>query len=95
MQVYFQDLPNSVERSGVSCNYIRTGPDARIRITLISPVAVEKLGFSEKSRKSGDKKCLADWGKSLVELPDAKRFLRIREERVLQQPLLLSPPTSK
>jgi hypothetical protein len=25
-------------------------------------VAVEKVGFSEKSRKSGDRKCLGDWG---------------------------------
>jgi hypothetical protein len=59
-------------------------------LVVIIPVAVEKLGFSEKSRKSGDKKCLGDWGKSLVELPDAKRFLRIREERVLQQPPLFA-----
>src|SRR5450755_4472705 len=62
---------------------------------LINPVAVEKVGFSEKSRKSGDRKCLADWGKSFVELPDAKQFLRIRGERVFQQPLLFAPPISK
>jgi hypothetical protein len=49
-------------------------------------VVVEKLGFSEKSRKSGDRKCLGDWGKSFVELPDAKQFLRNRSERVFQQP---------
>jgi hypothetical protein len=38
-------------------------------------VAIEKLGVSEKSRKSGDGKYLGDWGKSFVELPDAKQFL--------------------
>jgi hypothetical protein len=53
---------------------------------LINPVAVEKVGFSEKSRKSGDRKYLEDWGKSFVVLPDAKQFLRIRGERVFQQP---------
>jgi hypothetical protein len=53
-------------------------------------VAVEKLGSSEKSGKSGDGKCLGDWGKSFVELPDAKRFLRICGERVFQQPRDLS-----
>jgi hypothetical protein len=53
-------------------------------------VAVEKLGFSEKSRKSGDRKCLGDWGKLFVELPDAKQFLRILAERVFQQPQDLS-----
>jgi hypothetical protein len=26
-----------------------------------NPVAVEKLGFSEKSQKSADRKCLGDW----------------------------------
>jgi len=55
-------------------------------------VAVEKVGSSEKSGKSGDGKCLGDWGKSFVELPDAKRFLRICGERVFQQPPLLQPP---
>jgi hypothetical protein len=54
-------------------------------------VAVEKVGSSGKSGKSGDGKCLGDWGKSFVELPDAKRFLRIRGERVFQQPRLLTP----
>jgi hypothetical protein len=49
-------------------------------------VAVEKVGFSEKSRKSGDRKCPGDWQKSLVELPEAKQFLRNRSERVFQQP---------
>jgi hypothetical protein len=39
-----------------------------------NPVAVEKVGFSEKSRKSDDRKCLGDWEKSFVELPDAKQF---------------------
>jgi hypothetical protein len=53
-------------------------------------VAVEKVGSSEKSGKSGDGKCLGDWGKSFVELPGAKRFLRICGERVFQQPRLFS-----
>jgi hypothetical protein len=56
---------------------------------LINPVAVEKVGFPEKSQKSGDRKYLEDWGKSFVELPDATQFLRIRGERVFQQPPLL------
>jgi hypothetical protein len=38
---------------------------------LINPVAVEKVGFPEKSQKSGDRKCLGNSGKSFVELPDA------------------------
>jgi hypothetical protein len=41
---------------------------------------VEKVGFSEKSRKSGDRKCPGDWEKSFIELPDAKQFLRNRSE---------------
>jgi hypothetical protein len=41
---------------------------------LTNPVAVEKVGFSEKSQKSGDRKCPGDWEKSFVELPDAKQF---------------------
>jgi hypothetical protein len=49
-------------------------------------VAVEKLGFSEKSQKSGDRKCLGDRGKSFVELPDAIQFLQITSERVFQRP---------
>jgi hypothetical protein len=49
-------------------------------------VAVEKVDFSEKSRKSDDRKCLGDSEKSFVELPDAKQFLRILAERVFQQP---------
>ena len=52
----------------------------------ITEVAVEKLGFSEKSQKSANRKCLGDWKKSFVELPDAKQFLRNRGERVFQQP---------
>src|ERR1700722_11114142 len=60
-----------------------------------NPVAVEKLGFPKKSRKSGDTKCPGDSGKLFVELPDAKQFLRNRSERVFQQPLLLPPPISK
>jgi hypothetical protein len=57
---------------------------------VIIAVAVEKVGFSEKGRKSGDRKCLEDWGKSFGELPDAKQFLRIRGERVFQQPPLFA-----
>ena len=53
---------------------------------MIIPVAVEKVGFSEKSQKSGDRKCLGDSEKSFIELPDAKQFLRNRSERVFQQP---------
>jgi hypothetical protein len=49
-------------------------------------VAVEKVDSSEKIGKSGDGKCLGDWGKWFVELPGAKRFLRICGERVFQQP---------
>jgi hypothetical protein len=55
-------------------------------------VAVEKLGFYEKSRKLGDRKCPGDWGKSFVELPDAIQFLQILSERVFQQPPRLSQP---
>jgi hypothetical protein len=61
---------------------------------LRNPVAVEKVGFSEKSQNSGDRKFLEDWGKSFIELPDAKQFLRIRGERVFQQPQELSPSMS-
>jgi hypothetical protein len=57
---------------------------------LRNPVAVEKLGFSEKSQKSGDRKCPGDSKKSFIELPDAKQFLRNRSERVFQQPRDLS-----
>jgi len=56
---------------------------------LINPVAVEKVGFSEKSRKLGDRKCPGGWEKSPVELPDAIQFFEIPSERVFQQPLLL------
>jgi hypothetical protein len=38
-------------------------------------VAVEKLAFPEESRNLGGRKCLGDWEKSFVELPDAKQFL--------------------
>jgi hypothetical protein len=57
---------------------------------LITGVAVEKLGFSEKSRKSGDRKCPGDSEKSFVELPDAIQFLQIPSKRVFQQPQGLS-----
>src|ERR1700720_49157 len=56
-------------------------------------VAVEKVGSSEKSRKSGDRKCPGDWDKSFVELPDAIQFLQIPSKRVFQQPRLLSEVT--
>jgi hypothetical protein len=57
-------------------------------------VAVEKLGFPEKSQKSGDRKCLGDSEKSFIELPEATQFLRNRSERVFQQPQGLSLPIS-
>jgi hypothetical protein len=57
---------------------------------VVRGVAVEKVGFSEKSRKSGDSKCSGDSGKSFVELPDAIQFLQILAERVFQQPQDLS-----
>ena len=57
---------------------------------MIIPVAVEKLAFLEESRNLGDRKCLVGVGKSFVELPDAKQFLRILDERVFQQPPLFS-----
>jgi hypothetical protein len=57
---------------------------------LLSGVAVEKVDASEQSGKSGGGKCLGDWGKSFVELPGAKQFLRICGERVSQQPQALS-----
>jgi hypothetical protein len=41
---------------------------------LRNPVAVEKVGFPEKSQESGDEKCLRDSEKSFTELPDAKQF---------------------
>jgi hypothetical protein len=57
-------------------------------------VAVEKVGFSEQSQKSGDRKCPGDSEKSFIELPDAKQFFRNRSERVFQQPQGLSPSIS-
>ena len=57
---------------------------------MIIPVAVEKLVFSEKPRKTGDRKCLGGSGKSFVELPDAIQFLQILAEQVFQQPQDLS-----
>jgi hypothetical protein len=51
---------------------------------------LKKSVFLKKVEKSGDGKCLEDWGKSIVELPDDKQFLRIRGERVFQQPRDLS-----
>jgi hypothetical protein len=62
---------------------------------VVRGVTVEKLGFSEKSRKSGDRKCPGDWEKSFVELPDAKQFVRILDERVFQQPQDLSTSLTK
>jgi hypothetical protein len=49
-------------------------------------VAVEKVGFPEKSQISGDRKCLGDSEKSFAEFPDAIQFLQILGERVFQQP---------
>src|SRR6266481_6443389 len=61
----------------------------------IIPVAVEKLAFSEESGNLGDRKCLGEVEKSFVELPDAKQFLRILDERVFQQPPLLPTLTRR
>jgi hypothetical protein len=61
----------------------------------INPVAVEKLAFSEESQNLGDRKCIGDSKKIVIELPDARQFLRILVERVFQQPLLFSPPISE
>jgi hypothetical protein len=47
---------------------------------VINPVAVEKVGFSQESRKLGDRKCPGDLKKSFVELPDAIRFLQTAGE---------------
>jgi hypothetical protein len=58
-------------------------------------VAVEKVGFPEKSQKSGDRKCLGNSGKSFVELPDAIQLFQIPSERVFQQPPLFSTPIRK
>jgi hypothetical protein len=60
----------------------------------IAEVAVEKLAFSEESQNLGDRKCLGEVEKSFVELPDAKQFLRILDERVFQQPQRFAPPMS-
>jgi hypothetical protein len=60
-----------------------------------NPVAVEKVGFSDKSRKSGDRKCPGDSEKSFVELPDAIQFFQIPSERVFQQPLRFPPAISR
>jgi hypothetical protein len=55
------------------------GPTAMSHFEIvIREVAVERVGFSEKSQKSGDIKCPGHWGKSFVGLADAKQFLRIR-----------------
>jgi hypothetical protein len=58
-----------------------------------SGLAIEKVGSSEKSRESGDRKCLGEVEKSLIGLPDTKQFLRICGERVFQQPQALSQVT--
>jgi hypothetical protein len=49
-------------------------------------VGVEKVGFSQNSRKLGDRKCLGKLRKSFVGHPDAILFLRISPEGVFQQP---------
>ncbi|MFY9731715.1 MAG: hypothetical protein WAK24_14005, partial [Candidatus Acidiferrales bacterium] len=59
-------------------------------LLLRNPVAVEKLVFSEESQNLGDRRCPGDSEKSFIELPDAKQFLRNRNERVFQQPPLFS-----
>jgi hypothetical protein len=39
-----------------------------------SPVAVEKVRFSQNSQNFGDRKCLPEARTSLVALPNAKLF---------------------
>jgi hypothetical protein len=50
---------------------------ALFRAVSRSEIAGAKVGFPEKSQKSGDRKCLRDWEKSFIELPDAKHFCEI------------------
>jgi hypothetical protein len=58
-------------RTGIITTYLV------LRYVVGRGVAVEKVGFSEKRRKSGDRKCSGDWEKSFAELPDAIQFLKI------------------
>jgi hypothetical protein len=53
---------------------------------------LKKPVFLKKVGKSGDRKCVEDWGKSFIELRDAKQFLRIPGDRVFQQPQDLPMP---
>jgi hypothetical protein len=62
----------------------------RRRKVVITPVAVEKLGFPKISANSGDRKCLGDPRKSFVEHPDALYFWQISRKRVFQQPRLIT-----
>jgi hypothetical protein len=41
-------------------------------------VAVEKVGFSEESRKSGDRKCPGDWGNRLQSFLTRSNFCKLR-----------------
>jgi hypothetical protein len=50
-------------------------------------VAVEKVGFSEKSRKSGDRKCPGDWEKSFIEHPDHQCHFEIGGAKRISQHL--------
>jgi hypothetical protein len=54
---------------------------------VIIPVAVENVGFPEKSQKSRDTKCLRDSEKSFIELPDAKQFSEIAVSEFLNSHL--------
>jgi hypothetical protein len=50
-----------------------------------SPVAVEKVRFSENRLKMGDQKCIPGRRKSLIGHPSATIFQRDLRERVFQQ----------
>jgi hypothetical protein len=78
-----KDLAGSFTPPGKSMTLNRMGYGA---MQLLSPVAVEKLHFSQKTRDLGDRKCLPKPRKSFVGLPNAKFFLPFSGESVFQQP---------
>jgi hypothetical protein len=50
------------------------------RLLVVSAVGIEKVGFSEQSRKLGARNCLGDLKKSFAELPVVIQFLQIPDE---------------
>ena len=90
MPIYFAWFTTALLSVGGDASDQNLPQSGRLLYCVIIPVGVEKLGFSEKSRQSGNRKCLGDWEKSFVELPDAIQFLQIPSERVFQQPLLFA-----